>query len=518
MSREVKLESQQMKAAGYSSRELSAFDLAALAEERYHQGLIENCWQITLNALRFDPWAPDGHRILALVLTTHSIVQMIDQATISEVLRESLFFLRRSVLATIASHPGRTSEEVRLRPFVRFVIVFAGISFMVERLDLTVYALEEVLRLDHEDHLFARESLVLCYLKLIGRKRRGEIVYAERTVEHLRALTNCHFENSLFPLFDRTNSTGRWYNEDLMILRWVDMFLKFHVNDNSWEEIAKAEHEICPWIFQYIFEELPKESAKKVSPKNDSVQRNATRISEGLMICLHDWPEFTVALHHLLRTQRDPAFELRLLKQAPRTREEASRDGKHHLAELTKQFLDKGRDALGNRRYDEALSMLTLARRSLTEAMKPGMVCHAVGPFQIISNRALAAERLGCWNLCRHDTRLTLFMKNDHMRSYERLPMIAEWFGAETLKQELEELVTSIKTTSPTTLGGWRTCAHKAISLISMTAIMASIAGRLTPELRQEMVAVGIDDMLTPVTSGPDWIAPLPWIGEGEFA
>jgi hypothetical protein len=194
---------------------------------------------------------------------------------------------------------------------------------------------------------------------------------------------------------------------------------------------------------------------------------------------------------------------------------EALRSGKHEFGELAEQFLMKGREALAGGHYEEAFTLLTIARRSLAEAMSPGLAWYANGPFQIVSNRALADERLGYWNLCRHDTRMTLFLKNDHMRSYERLPTIADRFRAENLKRELDGFVAGLKDAPPTTGGGWRKAAQTAISLISITGIMASIAGELTPDLREELRMVGIDDMHTSLNMSGDVLEYLPWISEG---
>jgi hypothetical protein len=219
-------------------------------------------------------------------------------------------------------------------------------------------------------------------------------------------------------------------------------------------------------------------------------------------------------MHRQLRSGTHTHFELELIKRTPRTDDESTRDGKHKFAEFGDRLLVKGREALGNRAYAEALMVLTCAQRAILESMKPGMRWDPNTPFQVISNRAMAAERLCAWNLCRHDTRLTLFLKNDHMRSYDRLPLLAEKFLAFQLKEELVRFVAEIKKAPPATTGGWRAAARTAIALISITGIMASLAGSLTPELREELERVGIDDMYTPVNVGADVLDYLPWLGE----
>jgi hypothetical protein len=277
---------------------------------------------------------------------------------------------------------------------------------------------------------------------------------------------------------------------------------------------VKAENELCPWIFQFVFDEVPKIPKPSIR-NNDYIQRNANRMCDRLLVCLHDWPDLIIKMYRELRTtNRDNNFELRILKQAPHTYAESTREGKRNFAALGEQLLDKGREKLANQRYEEAFSLLTVAKRSVSEGMKPDLFWFTNAPFQIISNRAMAAERLGYWNLCRHDTRLTLFLKNDHMRSYERLPLIANRYLASALKEELEAFVAELKKSLPMSASAWNETAKTAIALISVTGIMASITGKLTPELRHELMAVGVDDIFTPVPLSEDVLERLPWIDD----
>jgi hypothetical protein len=513
--REVAFEVQQLEHTSCPSSEIDAFKLAAVAEERHNLSFIPDAWFHAFAALKLWPATPDAHRVLCLVLTHMPLIQHVYNETIDAILRESLFFLRRAFQKLLFDSPGQGTTNVRLRPFVRFLMSMASIGFMVERVDLVVLALEEVLRTDHEDHMFARESLVLCYLKLIGCKRRGQPVYLERTVEQLRALIDCQFPNTMYTLFDKTDDQTS-YNEDLMVVRWAEIMISFRDQNVGWIDLVVHEHELCPWIFQYLFDEVPRAPRPSASP-SEYAKLNAIRICERLLVCLHDWPDLMIEMHRKLRNDRDINFEMRLIHFAPRPRDELTRSEKHQLGALAAEFLAKGRDTLGVGSHNEAFGLLTVARQSLYKAMKPGVRWYLNGWFQVVSNRARIAQRLGYWNLCRHDTRITLFLRNDHMPSYDRLPTIAKEFKAESLQSDLEKFVAGVKHDPPTNPGQWRAAARTAVALISITAIMASMTGTLTPELLGEMERVGIEDMYTSVSVDAGVLECLSWVGEPDY-
>jgi hypothetical protein len=293
-----------------------------------------------------------------------------------------------------------------------------------------------------------------------------------------------------------------------MVLRWVEIMMKFHKEDKEWVNLVKKEQEICPWIFKFLFDEVPK-VLRPQAGSNDHVQGNANRICESLMICLMDWPDLFLSIHTELRTSRDPMLEVQILRMCQSAR--PTREGKHQRGELAGVLLEKARRTLAAGGYDEAVLQLTLAAKSICEAMRPDMRWYVNGWFQIMSNRALAAERRGDWNLCRHDTRLTIFMRNDHIKSYQRLPLIAQAFQATLLKRELEDFVAQLNAHPPKNSGEWRTVARSAVAMISITAIMESLGGHWTPELRAELEKVGIDDMFTSVTLADDVLEYLPW-------
>jgi hypothetical protein len=108
-------------------------------------------------------------------------------------------------------------------------------------------------------------------------------------------------------------------------------------------------------------------------------------------------------------------------------------------------------------------------------------------------------------------------LQNDHLRSYERLPRIAAEFGALVLKSQIEVFVLRLKSQKPRTPGDWKRAAQQAIAWSSIRGLMAAISGELTPELMEELIRIGIDDMYTPLNLPADIIDPLPWLDESKL-
>jgi hypothetical protein len=506
----------EMKRSGCSPSEIEAFELTSRREACHAPGQPDASVQLAFSALRLFPRSIDAHRLLACHLTPNLLVSSVDTLTFTEIVRESLAYVRPFHVRAIAEQPGGASRSPPLRALVRLLMAIPASPVSLERVDIAILALEEVLRLDHADLLLARESLALCYIKVIGRRHRGQLVDIERGIGDLTALLACHFPGAARPLFDRRPSTASWYNDDLMVLRWVDIFLDFQAAGPDWPRLVKEEHEICPWLFRYIFEEVSK-LFKPGAAASGSLQANASRLSDKLLICLYDWPDLVLAMHGLLRKTRSRELEIQFLKLAPGTFEESTRDAKRHFSQLGYRFLERGREELAAAHYEKTFALLTIANRSFSKAMHPDQRSSLSNPFQLSSNRALVCLRSRYWNLCRHDTRMTIYLQNDHLRSYERLPRIAQEFGALRLKDQIAAFVLRLKSQKPRTQGEWRRAAQQAIAWTSMRGLMADIAGGLTAELMDELIRIGIEDMYTPLNLPADIIDPLPWLDESKL-
>jgi hypothetical protein len=94
--------------------------------------------------------------------------------------------------------------------------------------------------------------------------------------------------------------------------------------------------------------------------------------------------------------------------------------------------------------------------------------------------------------------------KDDSHHGTEPRPLIREApedrgsLHARDLKIELIEFVKTFKAVPVRPIGEWRRLARTAIALISIPAIMHSRMGRLTQELREELIEIGIEVLYTP--------------------
>jgi hypothetical protein len=161
--------------------------------------------------------------------------------------------------------------------------------------------------------------------------------------------------------------------------------------------------------------------------------------------------------------------------------------------------------------------MLVLGKRQFVDIVKPADRWYMNGPWSISSNRATAGENLRVWIAALYDTRFTLLLAPDHLRSYERLPKIVAALFAPKLEKIMADFVVQVKKVPKRPIGEWRRLAARAIALCSVPAIVYSRVGKLTPEKIEELVRVGIDDLYEPLGVGPDVIPPLPWLRDEDL-
>jgi hypothetical protein len=208
----------------------------------------------------------------------------------------------------------------------------------------------------------------------------------------------------------------------------------------------------------------------------------------------------------------DPRFDLEMEKVEQDFAGALTRWSKAESTLTGRGILDQARQKMSNKEYGEAIKLLTFGKRYYTQAMLPGQRWYMSGPFAVVSNRATCAEHDEHWNMARIDTRFTLLMLPDHVRSYERLPRIAESFFAPKLKAQLLALVKFVHAQKTRSVIEWRKLANRAVAMISMAAIIHSRMGTLTEAKIQELMRVGIEDMYTPITVDPGVLPPLPWL------
>jgi hypothetical protein len=479
----------------YTADQIRAFTYAHKAEALYHAHSVPEATTLCYDAIRLDPQCLDAFRVLSRCMF---INPQVDCDTIIGICREVLGYVRRlKVIRLLRENPGRATEVLELRPYIRAMHDMASCAVLSGNSDVALLAYEEILRSDYEDFCFVRELLMIQYIRTIGRALRNEVVFVERTVDHLNSLFDAILGGR--PLWDgqRDASARRWGNLVLAYMR-----------GEAWEPLAQAENKESPWVARMMFDETSKIPSDK--------DPDAARFAKSLVFGLRDWPDFVKRLHSLLRRPSQD-FDSKADAAAPAVAHDLAWENKLENANMSGAFLEQGRQKHREKSYNDAITMLTLAKRSIVEAMRPSQRWYTNANFAIVSNRASCAEGCGHWWLCRVDTRMTLIMAPNHVRSYERLPRIADALHANDLKIELIEFVKTVKAVPDRPIGEWRRLARAAIALISIPAIMHSRMGTLTQELREELIEIGIEDIYTPVNVELDVLPPLPWLTEDDF-
>lgn len=481
-----------------------AFTIANKATPAMECGNFEDAKKMAYHALSLDPLCVDAWRVLCKILN-----QMCDGDTVICATREVLNFSRQFYQEEFEQEDGMFYSISTTRPYMRLLSDIASTALQSEQLDVAIYTYEEMIRLNHRDNTGARDPLLCCYLKIIGRIHRFPSTRPIRTIEQAQQLINCKFDED--PLFEDNNLTVRWAN------------LCFaYIQKKNWKKLAKKEHDKNDLLFKVIFNEVDISQIQPAAPqvpggflvgsKSDDVRANGGAIKEAMK----DWPDFVIDLCKFLRRKATPSFIDEVRSNAPEPENELTPQYKHQMTTIGNQFLDKGRSTLASRDFRQSIQNFTLAKRGFYEAAQPSRRWYLHAPFAIASNRATSALQLQMWNLLRIDTRYTLSMKPDHERAYLRLPKIALAFKANQLVDDFKEIVQKVENKQIQDQDDWKNLAKTAIGLTSITAIAFAAEGLLTKEIKERMIEVGIEDFYTPVNYGMQHSI-LPWLKEEDL-
>lgn len=499
---ELKWERLQMiESKQYTTDQILAFTLANKADMMLNKGfeLLALAIDYAFRALKHDPLCVDSIRVITKIM--HKIPQ-VDHDTIICCYREILYTFRKLTYNDLLfKHPGDAIHQYKLRSYVRLLKDIAYSAITGEKNEVAVFALEEMLRVDNEDYHSARFYLILTYLKIIGRENRIGGVIIKRTEEQLQKLVEASLPHSDGPIFET--------DKDAFIYRWLQLILAFQKKDEELLiKLAKEEEQKAPNLIRYIFNEVKLQFLQETE--------EVKKYSEPLHFTLMEWPEFIIKLHNILRTE-DKKFNQTVTRFVPSFSDSSSINFKTQMGKMGFDFLERGRNSQRSRQYMKGITLFTMSKRYFVEAMKPSQRWYLNAPFALVSNRGTCAENYKQWALARHDTRFTLFMKPDHVRSYERLPKIAAEFHAKELAAMLEDFVSYVKFDMRNrTMDEWRQLSKKAVALISIEAIVLSRIGKLDDEKINELMKVGIEDMYTSCNVGPDILPPLPWLSDDD--
>ncbi|KAH0793059.1 tetratricopeptide repeat protein [Histomonas meleagridis] len=492
-----------------TKEEERAFTIANKATTALSTGQNQLAEKMAFHALSLDPSCVDAWRILCSTLNANC-----DGDTVICAIRETINFAR-TMYQNVFEEDGMFYSISYSRPYMRLLMDIASIAFQSEQLDVSTYAYEEIIRLNHRDNMGARSQLLSCYLKLIGRRNRYPNTKPVRTIEHAKALINCKFdEDGIF-------------EDDNLVVRWANIIFAYSEKSPEWKKLAQEENKKNNITFKVVFGEL---ELSKIAPgnpefpdgfqcgnKNDDVRQHGHYLVEAL----RDWPDFVVDLRKLIRGNANKKFIKDTQENAPNPNWELSKEFKTKMTLLANEFLQNGRDLLTNRNYLESLRKFTFAKRGFAEAAQPSRRWYLHAPFAIVSNRATAATQLKMWNLARIDSRYTLLLKPDHPRTYLRLPKLAEAFGAKQLKEEFNIIALDAKEfvnePNKKPIEEWKSLAKTVIGLLSIKALAYTAKNQLTNEIREQLIEFGIQDMYISVNVGSDVHKRLPWLNESDM-
>lgn len=471
--------------------EIRAFTIAAKAGVYFYRRNFKEAERIAWTALPINPQSMDAWRLLAITITQNCGT---DGDSVVVAHREVLDYFRPIFIQQYEDFNGDPPIYV-VRPFTRLLVSLGAASRDCEQYDTAVFAFEEAMRIDKQDHMRVYEPLLFMYIKMARKNKLDPESYPIRSFEHANNLIK-----------------ERKLSEDLMVVRWVRM-TEAYLNDGDWQTLVKAEWKRCKYLFQILFEDIPGVWPK---PGVDDDEQAAFRLSQPARRCIKDWIEFIIECQALVATPK-PTWAEDIRSEAPLLSKDLTRDTRSRMATMGQMYLEKGRQALTNHKYHEAQTFFTMCKRYYLEALLPSHRFYTNAPFACVSNRATACQAEDLWNLCRIDTRWTLLMKPDHTRSYYRLPKMMEVYNCPQLKEIFSQIVDDIKENPEKSAPEWRAIANKVIGLLSVKAIILSILGQLTEEIQENLILIGIDNFYINASIEPDIIPPCPWNNEDEL-
>jgi hypothetical protein len=341
-----------------------------------------------------------------------------------------------------------------------------------------------------------REVLPLNYITIIGQNRDTDAGLIKRTWAQLEAWSHRPLPGASRPLLDSKSSWGE---------RWLRVFMAYESDSQLWTKLLKMEVQHDPQFMLFFWER-----AEDVRVR---FARRIFRRAEALRAACEVFPEIYGKIHDY-DLGHDPEFN-RTVDKVPNPG--LSRASKVKCAKLGFHYLEEAREKLRVRDYGGSFYMFVLGKRQFVDIVKPSDRWYMNGPWNMASNRATAGDALEAWPAALYDTRFTLLLTPDHVRSYERLPKIAAAFFASELEIKLRDLVVEVKRKPKRPMGEWRKLAARAIGLLSIPAVIYSRIGKLTEEKIQELIRVGIDDMYEPISVGPDVIETPSWLKDEDL-
>ncbi|OHS92749.1 hypothetical protein TRFO_12295 [Tritrichomonas foetus] len=462
---------------------------------------VQLCEKLAYQALHLDIYCIDAWRALC-----SSLFSTAEGDAMILALREvRAFFIRKLRYLCYLGH-GQFYIDPKGRPYLRLLIDLGHVALESDLLDIAIYTYEELTRLDSENGYGTHEALAACYLKIIGRLHRFPNTQPKRDLKHLEALLNHKI---------RPGS---------IIARWAKIMIAWEKKEKNWEKFAIQEYSRGQYSFKIVFGEVNIDAVQThslyevTSFTNLCNKVECQNYGRFLMRATLDWPNFVIDLHRVVRRNVTPQIRQYVNSNVPVPPCEVNNNYKKQMREMGDNLLNQARTQLSNRQFQQALQTSAYCKRSYIEAIQPSKRFYIDMPFAVVSNRATAAYYLGMYNLCRIDTRFTIFIKNDHDRSYNRIPKLLEFFGAKQIMPDAMRLAEkAMDKSKPKEPEEWKQMAREAIGYLSLRMIILSVHNKLTDEIKEDIFNTGIEDTYTPINVNADLVPMLPWLGPNDI-
>lgn len=480
-------------------KKVRAFTIANKALKAIESNKPEDAKKMAYHALSLDPFCIDAWRILCNVLNPWC-----DGDTIVCMLREIVDFAR-PFYAEEFKQTGKFYSLPRTRPYIRLLTDLAKTALRGEQLDVAIYAYEETIRLNYHDNMLSRDPLLCCYVKIIGRIHNYPKTKPVRTIEQVQRFIDSELDGN--PLF----------NKDTLTVRWAQLCFAYLQKKKNWQEMAKKEYSKSDYIFKVLFNETqyPRLPPPHIEMPNAFIVGSnmiEVRACGYIKEAMEDWPSFLIDLRRLFRGKVTPQIEEDIRFNAPNPDTDLSPMYKRQALSDAENYLNQARSSLSNRSFQKAVELFTFAKNAFDEASIPSRRWYLHSPFPVASNRATAAYHLQMWNLLRIDSRFTLLIKPDHERTYLRLPLISKAFGAKQLDDDFIQIVKMVENKA---VSDWNKLAREVIGLLALPVIVYAAAGKLTQEMKDRAIEIGIENMYVTVNAKLE-NSVLPWLKESD--
>jgi hypothetical protein len=338
-----------LRRGGATDNQVQAFVIAQKLCATLCEGDVKTARQMAYTAMQLDPLCFDAYQGILMCMKNP-----LETGGHICGYREILHAMQRFCRPLFATAAGRFQAEMCTRPYIRTLMMIVLCASDAFRYDLLTYAYEEFVRLANDDERRARNPLVGCYLKLIGRRRRVPETRPIRTFAHVEGLLAARFGGR--PLF------GEAKNEPL--LRWARIFMAYDRGED-WKTLVLAENAKSKLFMQVALREV-EESTLPVDEANPGYLQAERADAPWVFESLVEWPDFLILVHDLIRKpDRRYAEYFREKAPDPRKLQEPA-----HVQELRNKVataLQKGREELAGAHFERALRQSREARSGMDD-------------------------------------------------------------------------------------------------------------------------------------------------------